>query len=151
MMKVVDVAMACVGTKEGSLEHKTIIDIYNGYMDKVRPFKMRMTDPWCAAFVSACFIAAGLGKAIPIECSCYYMKNTAEKRKMLRDPGRYVPKPGDIVLYKMPGKSVVSHTGIVKLVKGSDMEVIEGNYKDAVGIRKCKLSYKNIYSYIEVG
>lgn len=150
-MNVVDVAMACVGTKEGSPEHKTIIDIYNGYMDKVRPFKMRMTDPWCAAFVSACYIAAGLGKAIPIECSCYYMKNTAEKRNMLRDPERYVPKPGDIVLYKMPGKEVVSHTGIVKSVNGSDMEVIEGNYKDAVGIRKCKLSYKNIDSYIEVG
>ena len=151
MMNVVDVAMACVGTKEGTPEHKTIIDIYNGYMDKVRPFKMRMTDPWCAAFVSACFIAAGLGKAIPIECSCFYMKSTAEKRKMLRDPKRYVPKPGDIVLYKMPGKEVVSHTGIVKSVDGSNMEVIEGNYKDAVGIRKCKLSYKNIDSYIEVG
>ena len=149
-MTVVEVAMACVGTKEGSQEHKTIIDIYNGYMDKVRPFKMSMSDPWCAAFVSACFIAAGLGKAIPIECSCYNMRQTAEKRRMLRDPGRYVPKPGDIVFYKMPGKKVVSHTGIVKSVEGSNMEVIEGNYKDSVGIRKCKLSYKPIDSYIEV-
>ena len=81
MMNVVEVAMACVGTKEGSPEHKTIIDIYNGYMDKVRPFKMRMTDPWCAAFVSACYIAAGMGKAIPIECSCFYMKILQKKER----------------------------------------------------------------------
>lgn len=149
-MTVVEVALACVGTKEGSKEHKTIIDIYNQYPGKLRPFKMRMTDPWCAAFVSACYIAAGIPQSIPIDCSCYNLKKAAEARRMLRDPARYVPRPGDIILYKMPGKTVVSHTGIVKSVEGSNLEVIEGNYKDAVGIRKIKLSYKYIDSYIEV-
>ena len=59
-------------------------------------------------------------------------------------------KPGDIVLYKFQGKEVVSHTGIVSKVNGSALEVIEGNYKDSVDVRKIKLSYKYIDSYIEV-
>ena len=148
--KIVEVATACIGTKEGTERHKTIIDIYNGFSRRSRPFKMTMGDPWCAAFVSAVFIAAGFPDAIPIDCSCFYMKNLAKGRGMVRDPGRYVPKPGDIVLYKFQGKEVVSHTGIVSSVNGSALEVIEGNYKDSVDVRKIKLSYKYIDSYIEV-
>lgn len=148
--RIVEVATACIGTKEGTPEHQTIIDIYNGYAKKVRPYKITKTDPWCAAFVSAVFIAAGHPELVPIDCSCFYMKNTAAVRRSLRDPARYVPKPGDVILYKMDGKKVVSHTGIVSKVDGSSLEVIEGNYKDSVGVRKIKLSYKYIDSYIDI-
>ena len=148
--KVVEVARACIGTKEGTDRHKTIIEIYNGYANKSRPYKMSMSDPWCAAFVSAVFIASGQADAIPIDCSCFYMKNEATKRGLVRDPGRYVPKPGDLVLYRWQGKNVVSHIGIIASVNGSALEVIEGNYKDSVDIRKIKLSYQYIDSYIEV-
>lgn len=149
--RIVEVAASCIGTREGSPEHKTIIDIYNGYAKKVRPYKMTLKDPWCAAFVSAVFIAAGQADRIPIDCSCFYLKNLAAGRKILRDKARYIPKPGDLILYKWSGKkNVVSHIGIVSVVDGSMLEVIEGNYKDAVGVRKIKLSYKFIDSYIEV-
>ena len=147
---IVDVAATCIGTVEGTDRHKTIIDIYNGYDKKTRPYKMRMTDPWCAAFVSAVFIASGVPDLLPIECSCHLMKKAAKDRGQLMDPKRYVPEPGDVILYKMPGKDVVSHTGIVSSVKGSSLEVIEGNYRDKVGIRKIKLSYKYIDSYIRI-
>lgn len=147
---IVDVAEACIGTREGTDRHRTIIEIYNGYYKKTRSYKMRMTDPWCAAFVSAVFIASGASDLLPIECSCYLMKKAAEDRGQLMDPKRYVPEPGDVILYKMPGKNVVSHTGIVRNVQGSSLEVIEGNYGDAVGIRKIKLSYKCIDSYIRI-
>ena len=69
---------------------------------------------------------------------------------MLRDPSRYVPRPGDIIFYKWNGKNITTHVGIVKSVKGSALEVYEGNYNDAVGIRKIKLSYPYIDSYLEV-
>jgi len=148
--KIIEVATACIGTKEGTDRHQTIIDIYNGYPKRIRPYKIRLTDPWCAAFVSAVFIAAGLPDAIPIDCSCFYIKNYAAARGQLRDPGRYVPKPGDLILYRWQGKEVVNHVGIVSSVNGSALEVIEGNYKNEVGVRKIKLSYKYIDSYVEV-
>ena len=147
--KIISVATACLNTKEGSKEHQTIIDIYNQHKPKHREYKLRLTDPWCAAFVSAVYIAAGLSAAIPIECSCFYMKNLSITTGQVRDPVRYVPKLGDLVLYKWAGKNIVSHVGIVKSVKGSTLEVIEGNYNNKVGIRTIKLSYKYIDSYIE--
>lgn len=149
--KIVQVAMACIGTQEGTDRHKTILDIYNQYEDKSkRQYTVKATDPWCAAFVSAVFIAAGIPKRIPIECSCFFMKNMGAAVGMLRDPARYVPKPGDIVFYKWAGKNVVTHVGIVKSVNGSTLEVIEGNYNNAVGVRKTKLSNPAIDSYLEV-
>lgn len=148
--KILFVAGACMGTREGSSEHNTIISIYNQYPGKERAYKLTMSDPWCAAFVSAVFIAAGLDKLIPIECSCFYMKSRAERLGLIRDPKRYIPRPGDIIFYKWAGKNVVSHVGIVSSVKGSSLEVIEGNYNDKVGVRGIKLSYRYIDSYIEV-
>lgn len=147
--KIIFVANACINTREGSKEHQTIIDIYNQHKPKNREYKLTLKDPWCAAFVSAVFIAAGLSSKIPIECSCFYMKQLSIVTGQARDPVRYVPKPGDLVLYKWEGKNVVSHVGIVKSVKGSSLEVIEGNYNNRVGVRKIKLSYKYIDSYIE--
>ena len=143
-------AACCIGSREGTDRHQVILDIYNMYKPKNRPYKITAKDPWCAAFVSACFIASGCAELIPIECSCYHIKEEAKKRGILRDPARYVPSPGDLILYKWEGKSVVSHIGIVEDVTGSNLTVIEGNYQDTVGRRHIKLSYKYIDSYIEV-
>lgn len=144
-------ANACVGSKEGTDRHKTIIDIYNMYeTDEKRPYNITLKDPWCAAFVSAVFIASGCPQLIPIECSCFYIKNMAAKRGMLRDKTRYLPKAGDLILYKWAGHKIVSHIGIVEDIRGSKLTVIEGNYKDSVGKRSIRLSYQYIDSYIEV-
>ena len=106
--KIISVATACLNTKEGSKEHQTIVDIYNQHKPKNREYKLRISDPWCAAFVSAVYIAAGLSAAIPIDCSCFYMKNLSITTGQVRDPVRYVPKPGDLVLYKWDGKKISS-------------------------------------------
>lgn len=149
--KIVDICTACLGTVEGDARHQTIIDIYNNYNGPgKRSYKIINTDPWCAAFVSAVFIASGEPDLIPIECSCLYMKNYGINRGMLRDPKRYVPRPGDIIFYKWKGKHIVTHVGIVKSVKGSELQVFEGNYNNRVGIRNIKLSYQYIDSYLEV-
>ena len=149
---IVQVAMACLGTQEKTPRHQTILDIYNQYKGPDKPvYKMTLSDPWCATFVSAVFIAAGAASFIPIECSCQRMKNNADVRKILQDKTRYIPRPGDVVFYKMNNSKIVNHTGIVLEVNGSTMKVIEGNYKDKVGIRTIKLSNKIIDSYIKVG
>ena len=148
--KILSVANACIGTQENTERHQTIIDIYNHYPNKIRQYKITLYDPWCAAFVSAVFIAAGVSQLIPIDCSCWVMKLEGTERGMLRDKSRYVPKPGDIIFYKWQGKHQVSHVGIVSEVKGSSLKVIEGNYNDKVGVRQIKLSYPYIDSYLEV-
>lgn len=148
---ILKVCEACKGTKEGTQQHQTILDIYNTQTwPGKRAYKIGRNDPWCAAFVSAVFLAAGAGDLIPLECSCFMMKHLGDERGMLRDPKRYIPKPGDIIFYKWAGKNVVGHVGIVKSVKGSSMQVYEGNFQDKVGIRQIKLSYKYIDSYLEV-
>lgn len=148
---ILKVCEACKGTREGTKQHQTILDIYNTQTwPGKRAYKIGRNDPWCAAFVSAVFLAAGAGDLIPLECSCFMMKHLGEERVMLRDPKRYIPKPGDIIFYKWAGKNVVGHVGIVKSVKGSSMQVYEGNFQDKVGIRQIKLSYKYIDSYLEV-
>ena len=148
--QIIYTAQCCLGSREGSERHKTIIDIYNMYKPKIRPYKITVNDPWCAAFVSSVFIASGCPELIPIECSCFYMKNEAIKRNLIRDPARYVPRPGDVIFYKWEGKNIVTHVGIVETVNGSALTVIEGNYKNTVGRRNIKLSYPYIDSYIEV-
>lgn len=147
---LLDVARACIGTLEGSSRHKTIIDIYNSSPDRLRKYDITPNDAWCAAFVSSCFIAAGLHRLIPIDCSCFYFKNEASKRGQLRDKNRYIPRAGDIILYKWAGKNVPGHIGIIEDVTGSKLTVIEGNYNNSVGRRKISLSYQYIDSYVEV-
>lgn len=147
---LIDVARACIGTQEGTDRHKTIVDIYNSYPGRSRKYDININDPWCAAFVSACFIAAGIPDLIPIECSCFYMKNCASSRGMLRDKNRYIPRPGDLVLYKWDDNKPVNHVGIVESVTGSKFTVIEGNYHNSVDRRTVNMSYKYIDSYISV-
>ena len=147
---ILNVARACIGTQENTDRHKTIVDIYNQYPNKSRQYKLSMHDPWCAAFVSAVFIAAGAPAMIPIECSCWMMKQAGENRGMLRDKDRYIPKPGDIIFYRWSGKKQTSHVGLVESIKGSSLKVIEGNFNDKVGVRQIRLSYPYIDSYLEV-
>ena len=146
--KIVFVARACIGTKEHTPEHKTILDIYNEYKGVKNIYKMKDNDPWCAAFVSAVFIAAGLDKAIPIDCSCFYMQNRAIANGLMRNKAVYVPRAGDVIFYKWQDKKVVSHVGIVESVEGSRLSVIEGNFKDRVDRREIRLSYPYIDSYM---
>ena len=57
--RILMIAEACIGAKEGTSQHQTILDIYNNYKGPgKRPYKIGINDPWCAAFVSAVFIAS---------------------------------------------------------------------------------------------
>lgn len=142
-------AKCCLGAKEGDDRHKLIIDIYNLGKEK-NQYKVTYKDPWCAAFVSALFISCGMQRLIPIEASCFFMKNKAASRGMLRDPKSYTPVAGDLILYKLRGKQTVSHVGIIDHVDDVNISVIEGNKNDSVSRRLITKSYPFIDSYIHV-
>ena len=154
---VVNTAAMLIGVKEGSAEHKMIIDKFNASGLCTR-YKMTTLDAWCATFVSFIFIVtklAGKNNLFPcVECSCAKMVDLAKKYGIWNENDAYIPKPGDIILYhwrdsgKGDDKGTPNHVGVVQYVKDSYIYVIEGNYQDAVGIRKIAVNGRFIRGFI---
>ena len=67
---VVEQAKYWLGCNEADGSHKQIIDVYNLQEKLPRSYPMKLTDPWCAAFVSSVAIKLGYTDIIPTECSC---------------------------------------------------------------------------------
>ena len=79
--KLVSTAAYYLGVKQGSAQHKAIIDIFN----QVKPDGWAMTYSayWCAAFASACAIKAfGINQAkkyFPLSANCGTIVSKAKK------------------------------------------------------------------------
>ncbi len=152
--KVIEQAKKWLGKKEQDLSHKEIIDTYNSHKPVARGYKVKYTDAWCAAFVSAVAIKCGLEKIIPLECSCGKMIEKAQKMGIWIEDDAYTPNTADIILYhwkdngKGDNNSWPDHVGIVESVKNNTIKVIEGNINNAVGYRNIKVNGKTIRGYI---
>lgn len=154
--KVVTIAKEWYGCKESDGSHKKIIDVYNSQKSLPRHYKVKYTDSWCATFVSACFIKAGLTSLTGTECSCgKYVEKLKELNSWVENDA-YVPKLGDIIFYDWQDKSNYKttdnkgwpdHVGIVYNVSNQNIKVIEGNYKDSVGYRNIKVNGRYIRGY----
>ena len=151
---VVDILRSWIGKKESDNTNRTIIDIYNTISPLPRGYKVKYTDDWCAACVSAAFQKAGYIGIIPAECSCYYMVEGAKKMGIWVENDDFVPKPGDIVMYdwqddgKGDNRGVPDHVGVVELVDGNNIIVIEGNHSDSVKRRTIAVNGKYIRGFI---
>lgn len=133
---------ACVylGVKQGSERHKAIVRYYNNYLGYLpRSYPLKISDAWCAAFVSVVMHKAGNVVNPPYECSCRLML------QKFKDTARVVanPKINDIVFYDWGNNGTIDHVGVVLDVNinKKTMRVVEGNYNRQVGIRF--VSYKN--------
>lgn len=154
--KVVAIADEWYGCKESDGSHKKIIDVYNSQKSLPRNYKVKYTDSWCATFVSACFIKAGLTSLTGTECSCGKYVEKLKKLDSWVENDAYVPKLGDIIFYDWQDKSNYKttdnkgwpdHVGIVYSVKDQNIKVIEGNYKDSVSYRSIKVNGRYIRGY----
>ena len=151
--KVVSIAQGYYGCKESNGSHKQIIDIYNSITPFPRGYKMTYSDPWCATFVSAVGIKAGLSDIMPRECGCEEMINLYKNLKMWVENDAYVPKIGDIVFYDWQDNGVgdntgwSDHVGIVVSVNGNTIKIIEGNKNDSVDYRTIQVNDKYIRGY----
>jgi surface antigen len=116
--KLVEVALAEVGTVEGPKDNQT----------KYGAFTKANFQPWCGSFVMWCGNQAGV--KVP---NTVYTPGGAEaftKQKRWYDAATSTPEPGDIVYFDFPGDGVdrISHVGIVvKDNKDGTMTTIEGN------------------------
>lgn len=100
--------------------------------------------PWCAAFVSWCFMKAfGLNKAKKLLKHWPYVYCPTLGQLFVKNAN---PKVGDIVIFYHGG--TFTHTGIVTAVTGDRFYTIEGNTSGASGIIAngggvCAKSYLN--------
>lgn len=133
-----------------NMSHEDALKIYNSQKKLPRGYKVKENDPWCATWVSAVLIKAGV--EFNPECSC------GELIKLNKDiwveDDNYIPKIGDLVLYDWQdtgvgdNKGSADHVGIVYQVKNNSFSVIEGNKNNAVGYRVMQKNGKYIRGFI---
>jgi len=151
---MVDKIMSWLGCHEGDPTHKHIVDTYNSQKPLPSGYKLKYTDPWCAATVSAAAIECGYTDIIPTECSCNRMIKLLQQKGIWVENDAYVPKPGDIIFYDWDDNGVGDDTGgsehvgvVVSDVKNNQFQVCEGNKSDGVGLRTMTVNGKYIRGY----
>ena len=143
--KVVDTASAWLGTREYSAKHQEKLDIYNAQRPLPRGWKMKVTDFWCAAFVSTVSLQCGLMDIMPTECGCPGMVRLYQALGRWVEDDAYIPSPADVVFYDWQDSATnyaatdnighPDHVGIVLDCDGKNMTIIEGNNANAVNKR----------------
>lgn len=143
-----------LGTKEGSREHRQILAAYNGIRPLPRGYAVTEKDPWCAAFVSAAAVLAGVGELVPLECSCSRIIEKARSMGIWVEDDGHRPGLGDWVLYNWQAKGseddtgAPDHVGIVIGWETDEMLVAEGNYDQAVRLRRLEINGPYIRGYV---
>lgn len=136
---IVQLALAMESVKEGSPQHRQLVDDYNNILPHPRGYKLKYTDAWCAAYVSVIALASGV-TTFPAECG------VTEMREKLHEQGCLIrgrlPFPGEIVFYRY------SHVGFCYGCNpaNGDILVVAGNTNDKVkctkhNIRDGQLAY----------
>lgn len=143
---IIETAKSYLGTKEGSQNHKEIIDLYNRarYSDA---YQMTMQDPWCCAFVVAVFEQCGMRDIIPCYAACDQMINVFTKWGRYYSRSVRSVRPGDIIFYDWNGDLSSDHVGIVVQNRFGDLSVIEGNKSDSVAYRNISITSSQILGF----
>lgn len=143
-----------LGTKEGSREHKEILKIYNSIRPLPRGYAVTDRDPWCAAFVSAAAVRSGAGERYPLECSCARIIEKAKEMGIWVEQDDHVPAVGDWVLYNWDAKptgddtGAPDHVGVVIGMEDGDILVAEGNYDNAVKLRRVSVDWSKLRGFV---
>ena len=133
-----------------NMSHEDALKIYNGQKKLPRGYKVTQKDPWCATWVSAVLIKAGVD--FNPECSCNELIKL--NKDLWVEDDNYMPKIRDLVLYDWQdtgigdNKGSADHVGIVYQVKNNSFSVIEGNKNNAVGYRVMQKNGKYIRGFI---
>lgn len=151
--KMVAQAKTWLGLKESDGSFQVIIDTYNSQAELPRGYKVKYTDEWCAAFVSAVAVLLGYTDIIPTECSCTKLIQKLKTIGAWDERDDRVPNPGDIIFYNWEAAATgddttdADHVGIVESVKNGIITVIEGNYSQSVKRRTIAVNHRYIRGY----
>lgn len=151
--RVVADAQKYLGIKEGSIEHKRIVDTYNKGLPKLpRGYELQYDDAWCAAFISFIGISLGISDVILPEVGCAAMIALYQKVGRWEERDDYVPQLADIVMYDWDAQKGEctgnpDHVGMVVSVEGKTIRVIEGNYDNQIKYRDICVEYIKIRGF----
>lgn len=151
--KVVSTALAWLGTQANTTKHLEMLAIYNAQRPLPRGWKMKVTDFWCAAFVSTVSLQLGLRDIMPTECGCPGMVRLYQELGRWVEDDAYIPSQGDVIFYDWQdtgyGDNVghPDHVGIVLDCDGQNMTIIEGNNANAVNKRVLAVNDRFIRGY----
>lgn len=149
----VDTAISYLNTREGTAAHQALVDLYNSHTPRARGYALKVSDPWCAAFVSAVAIRCSLTDIVPTEVGCGQMITLYQKLGRWQENDAYAPEPGDIIFYDWQDTGAgdntgsADHVGIVVNTADEAIRVIEGNYRDAVSYRDISLDARYIRGF----
>ena len=150
--KVLSIAQGWLGKNEADGSHREIIDLYNRNR-LPGTYAMSYGDPWCAAFVSAVGMKAGLRDVILPHVNCDGMIASYKLAGRWVENDAYTPEAGDIIFYDWQDSGAgdntgsSDHVGIVTAVNGQMITVIEGNYSDAVKQRYIYVDGRYVRGY----
>lgn len=147
-------AKAWVGIKEGSKEHRELVELYNSFSPLPQGYRMTIKDSWCAMFISCLAIKCKATDIIPVECSCGRFIELAKKLGIWVENDAATPAEGWMILYdwqdsgKGDNAGWSDHIGYVEKVAGGVMTIVEGNYNGCVKRRMIKVNAKYIRGYV---
>lgn len=129
---MVDTFSAWMGYSRFNGNQNGIIDIYNSITPWPAGYRMRYSDAWCDATISAAAIKTGNVDKIGRECSVPRHVKIFQQLGIWEEDGTIVPEPGDIIVYswrrfRQPNNASASHIGLVVKVEGNEITCIEGN------------------------
>ena len=129
---MIDTFSAWMGYNRINGYQNGIIDIYNSVTPWPQGYKMRYSDAWCDATITAAAIKTGNVERIGRECSVPRHIDIFRKLGIWEEDGTITPKPGDIIVYswrrfRQPNNASASHIGLVVKVEDGQITCIEGN------------------------
>lgn len=154
--KVVNIMKGWLGWSEVNGKFKAIIDLYNTQKPLPVGHKMKYTDEWCAATVTAAGMQAGLSDIILGECSCSRMIALYKAKGRWMEDDAYRPDIGDILMYcwkdgdnyaTTDQTANPNHVGFVGAVNSNTMTIYEGNKGEAVATRTVPINGRYIRGY----
>lgn len=137
-----------IGTEEGSNMHTAICAAYNSMPALPRGYRLSTIDPWCAGFVSAMWWLFNKNLWFPYECSCTQMIRLAKQEGAFYDEP--IDEIGWLVFYDWERDGSPDHVGYIVDKTGSTIDVIEGNYSNAVRKRTIASDSKSIYGVVQL-
>ena len=129
---MIDAFYAWNGYSRLNGKQKGIIDIYNSVTPWPKGYKMKYSDAWCDATITAAAIKTGNVQRIGRECSVPRHIKIFQSLGIWQEDGTITPKPGDIIVYswnkfRQPNNASASHIGLVVKVQNGRITAIEGN------------------------
>lgn len=131
--KVLEVAKSYIGTQQVDGRHRELIQKYNAVKPLPVGYPMKVSDDWCAAFVTVVGDITDTSKYFGRECGVQRFVQIFKEKDIWHELGK--PIPGDIVVFDWQKNGWTDHIGFVEKFNGHNITTLEGNTSRQVARR----------------